>query len=134
MSILVEQLKKEHTVLADALGMIKKAGISSGESKQMLLDAKKALLDHIGKEDSHLYPELKKAAEQNPEIERKLKSFAKDMDEITQFVIQFFTKVETNSYAPLDYAKDFGKLMAVLSSRISREENILYPMYDSLNK
>lgn len=131
MSNLVERLKSDHQVLSKLLVEIKEMGVGTDASKQKLMQAKSALLNHLGQEDKELYPVLKKAAANNEDINRKLTSFGKDMEEITQFVLEFFDNVEKDTYSRMDYAKNFGKLIAVLSGRISREENVLYPLYES---
>ena len=133
MSQLIQNLKSEHHALVEILKRVQVIGPSQSESKQLLLEAKRALLAHLKKEDLELYPKLKEAAKQNEEIDRKVNNFGKDMEEITKFTLQFFDKMESNQYSSLEYAKDFGKLVTILSSRISREENILYPLYETVN-
>ena len=133
MSQLIQYLKSEHHALVEILKRVQVIGPSQSESKQLLLEAKRALLAHLKKEDLVLYPKLKEAAKQNEEIDRKVNNFGKDMEEITKFTLQFFDKMENNQYSPIEYAKDFGKLVTILSSRISREENILYPLYETVN-
>jgi iron-sulfur cluster repair protein YtfE (RIC family) len=133
MSQLIQYLKSEHHALVEILKRVQVIGPSQSESKQLLLEAKRALLAHLKKEDLELYPKLKEAAKQNEEIDRKVNNFGKDMEEITKFTLQFFDKMENNQYSPIEYAKDFGKLVTILSSRISREENILYPLYETVN-
>ena len=133
MSQLIQNLKSEHHALVEILKRVQVIGPSQSESKQLLLEVKKALLAHLKKEDQELYPKLKEAAKQNEEIDRKVNNFGKDMEEITKFTLQFFDKMESNQYSSLEYAKDFGKLVTILSSRISREENILYPLYETVN-
>ncbi|MCP4118801.1 MAG: hypothetical protein GY737_26090 [Desulfobacteraceae bacterium] len=54
MSRLVEELKKEHTVIAGVFNEIKSAGIASKEGQKALLDAKKGLLAHL-KEENTIY-------------------------------------------------------------------------------
>lgn len=133
MSQLIQNLKSEHHALVEILKRVQVIGPSQSESKQLLLEVKKALLVHLKKEDQELYPKLKDAAKQNEEIDRKVNNFGKDMEEITKFTLQFFDKMENNQYSSLEYAKDFGKLVTILSSRISREENILYPLYETVS-
>ncbi|WP_066633573.1 hemerythrin domain-containing protein [Labilibacter marinus] len=130
MSNLIEQLKKEHAALVEILTKVKSLGVSSEESKELLIQAKGALLLHLHKEDKELYPSLKKRGETDEDCERKLKIFAQDMDEITQFVLFFFDQIEKDAFTPMEYAQNFGKLVSTLAGRISREENILYKLYD----
>ncbi|MBP8850771.1 MAG: hemerythrin domain-containing protein, partial [Breznakibacter sp.] len=115
MSQLIQYLKSEHHALVEILKRVQVIGPSQSESKQLLLEAKRALLAHLKKEDLELYPKLKEAAKQNEEIDRKVNNFGKDMEEITKFTLQFFDKMENNQYSPIEYAKDFGKLVTILS-------------------
>ena len=131
MNALINQLRNEHAVLVESLGSVQNVGVGSAESKQMLLKAKSALLAHLGKEDKELYPVLKKAGMTDQNIQRKLDSFGKDMNEITGFVLKFFENIENDKYSQLEFARDFGKMVSLLSGRISREENILYPLYEA---
>lgn len=63
MSVLVERLKREHTVIVDVLNKVKEIGINSKEGQGKLLSIKNALLAHLKVEDEQLYPTLKKEAE-----------------------------------------------------------------------
>ncbi len=131
MSQLVDKLKSDHKTLVELLNKVQKLGVGSEQTKGLLLQAKSTLINHLKKEDQELYPTLHKAAKTNEDIQRRVNSFGKDMEEITKFVLQFFDKIEKGTYTQMDYARNFGKLMSVLNNRISREENILYPLYES---
>lgn len=128
---LVSELKADHQKLVAVLSDIRAKGITSKEGVQLLMSAKSALLAHLKKEDTFLYPEMKLAAEKNPNLKQTLDIFAKDMDKITDQVLAFFNKY-TNGGSGLDFAKDIGGLLSVLGTRIQREENTLYPEYDKL--
>ena len=133
MSQLVEELKKEHTVIAETLKKVKSLGVTSEEGQKTLIAAKGGLLAHLKKEDEQLYPILNKAAESDPNLKRTLDWFAKDMNEISKAALDFFDKYSTAS-SSMEFAKDFGGLSATLSIRISKEENIIYVKYDELKK
>lgn len=130
MNPLIIQLKKEHETLAALLSNVQKLGVNSTESKAVLIKAKSALLAHLKKEDHDLYPILKKAGEKDESINRQINNFGKDMEEISKFALSFFDNIEKDKYSPLEYGKNFGKLISLLSARISREENILYPIFE----
>lgn len=66
MSLLIDELKVDHVVLANMLTEAKNIGASSEKGRKKLLAAKDALLMHLKKEDEKLYPVLRKGAESNP--------------------------------------------------------------------
>jgi hypothetical protein len=57
--------------------------------------------------------------------------FAKDMVVISMAAVEFFDKYSRGGDG-LAFAKDFGRLYATLSQRISREENVLYKKFDEI--
>lgn len=133
MSKLVEELGKEHAVIAETLGKVKSLGLTSEEGQNTLLAAKNGLLEHLKKEDEQLYPVLKNAAESDADLERTLDTFAKDMNEISKAALEFFDKYSTGG-SGMEFAKDLGRLFTTLSQRIRKEENILYQKYDELKE
>lgn len=132
MSQLIEELKKEHTVIVDILNEVSKLGITTKEGQRKLLDAKQGLLAHLKKEDDRLYPVLKTAAEKNPALKQTLDLFAQDMAGISKAAIDFFAKYSQGG-SGLEFARDIGALFTTLKSRIRKEEDILYSEFDRLN-
>ncbi len=133
MSKLVDELKREHSVIVETLNKVKSLSITSEEGQNTLLAAKSGLLAHLKKEDEQLYPVLNNAAESDAVLKRTLDTFAKDMDEISKVALEFFEKYSTGG-SGIEFAKDFGRLYAALSQRISKEENIIYAKYDELKQ
>ena len=133
MTKLVEVLKKEHTVIAEALVNARGQGFTSIEGQKFFLAAKKGLLAHLKKEDVLLYPVLNKAAENDVNLKRTLETFAKDMEEISKVALEFFEKYSDGG-SGLEFGRDFGKFYGLLSQRISKEENIILAKYDELNQ
>ncbi len=131
MSKLVEELKKDHALLAETLKKVKEFGIASSKGQDTLLAAKNSLLAHLKKEDDRLYPVLNKAAENDANLKQYIETFAKDMDEISKIALDFFDKYATGG-SGLEFAGNFGKFFALLSHRISKEEVILYKKYDAV--
>lgn len=131
MSKLIDELKKQHTVIADTLNKIQSLGITTEEGQKTLLAAKKGLLAHLDKEDKELYPVLHKAAESDASLKQTLDTYAKDMDEISKAALGFFEKYSTGG-SGMEFAKDFGRLLGTLSNRIRKEESTLYKKYDEL--
>ncbi|NJD69428.1 MAG: hypothetical protein C3F12_12750 [Candidatus Methylomirabilota bacterium] len=133
MSMLVERLKREHGLLVDTLNKVKELGVGSREGQQKLLSAKIGLLAHLKAEDGQLYPALYQEAKNNEALRRTVEAFARDMETVSKDALHFFEKY-AHGGSGLEFAKDFGRLYAVLSQRISKEEKSLYPEYDKLSR
>lgn len=133
MSVLVEKLKRDHVVIVDILNQVKGMGISSREGLGKLLSVRTALLAHLKAEDEQLYPALKKEAETSDPLKRTLDLFAREMDTISKEALSFLDKYISGG-SGLEFARDFGRLCANLTQRVRKEESILYPEYDKLNR
>ena len=131
MSKLIDELKEEHSMITDALNKVQKAGFSSKEGQRTLLLSKNRLLSHLKKEDEQLYPVLWESAKKDSELKRILDKFAKDMKEISKFVVEFFDKYSEGG-SGIEFAKDYGKFHTVLSSRLRREEVMIFPKYKEI--
>ena len=130
MSKLVSELKGDHEKLSQVLTNAMAKGPTK-EGLQLLTASKAALLAHLKKEDTFLYPELKKASATDPRLKATLDTFAADMDKISKAAIDFFNKWEKGGDG-IEFAKDIGALITVLRTRIHREESSLYPEYDKV--
>lgn len=130
MSKLVTELRSDHERLLQVLNDAKTKGPTK-EGLKLLVASKAALLAHLKKEDTFLYPELYKQAEKNPTLRATIETFASDMDKISKAAIQFFNKWE-NGGDGLEFAKDIGNLVSSIKNRIHREESLLYPEFDKI--
>ncbi len=121
MSALIDELKKDHSEIIDALNEVKELGILSKEGLARLMTAKARLLTHFQKEDEQFYPVLRK----------KLDLQAKDMKNVSRAVQEFFDKY---SKGVLDkkFVGEFESLFVALGKRIWNEEDILYEVYEKL--
>jgi len=128
MGDLIQELKNEHKLIGEILNEVRTFGIGTKAGQDKPFEAKNGLLAHLKKEDQHLYPVLNKAAESDDRLKSTLKTFGKDMDAISKAALDFFAKYAHGGEG-LEFSRDFGRLMATLSSRISREENILYEVW-----
>lgn len=131
MSKLVDELKKEHLKIAEILGEVNSLGITTPEAQKLLLSAKQGLLSHLSKEDKFLYPVLRREAESNEGLKRTLEIFAKDMEGISKVALEFFEKYAQGG-SGFEFGKDFGRLFSNLSTRIMKEEKILYQKFDDI--
>ena len=131
MSKLIDELKKEHTRITTTLNKVEKIGAFSKKGQEVLLSAKSTLLSHLKKEDEQLYPVLRESAKKDTALKRTLDMFAKDMEEISKSVLEFFDKYSEGG-SGMEFAVDYGRFFAALSSRIRREEDILYAKYNEI--
>ncbi len=125
MSVLIEELKKDHSEIVAILNEVKELGILSKEGQAKLLSAKAHLLRHLNKEDEQLYPVLRKKAEKNKNLKNALDLFAIDMENVSSVVQEFFDKF-ARGVSGKELQKEFENLCEALDKRISNEEDILY--------
>lgn len=128
---LTQALKEHHIRLLSILQLAKINGFAAPETKELLRSVRTTLLDHLRKEDIELYPALHTAAIKDPAIKETLDIFAKDMAETSDVAISFFKKLDQGE-TDHDLSKEFGLLQAKLVSRIRREEELLYPLYEQI--
>ena len=133
MSKLIDELREEHTIIAATLNKIEKIGVFSKKGQDVLFSAKSTLLSHLKKEDEQLYPVLHESAKKDTVLKRTLDMFAKDMEKISKSVLEFFDKYSEGGTG-MAFARDYGQFFAALSSRIRREEDILYTKYNEITK
>ncbi|MCP3920995.1 MAG: hemerythrin domain-containing protein [Desulfobacterales bacterium] len=131
MSKLINDLTNEHQTVIGILNEVASLNIASDEAREKLKTVKDALINHIKKEDSQLYPFLNKQAETNTSLKSKLNMFAKDMDSVTKSVFEFFDNYE-NEESNHEFAKSFGRLVGMLKTRIMKEEKVIYKEYENL--
>ena len=136
MSILIEELKKEHSEILATLNEVKQLGILSEEGQDRLISLEVGLLAHLEMEDDQLYPALKKEAEHSNSIKDTLELFAIDMENVSKIVREFFEKYsEGFSGVELDQlSEDFENLFSALTKRICNEEESLYEEYETLDR
>ena len=136
MSILIEELKKEHSEILTTLNEVKELGILSKEGQDKLLSLEVGLLAHLEMEDEQLYPALKKEAEHSNSMKDTLELFAMDMESVSKIVREFFEKY-SEGFSGMDLkelSEDFENLLAALTKRIGNEEESLYEEYETLNR
>jgi len=132
MSILIEELKKEHSEILAALNEIKELGILSKEGQGKLMSLEVSLLAHLEIEDEQLYPALRKEAEHSNSIKDTLDLFTMDMENVSKIVRKFFEKY-SEGFSGMEISEDFENLLAALTKRICNEEESLYEEYEILD-
>ncbi len=136
MSLLIEELKKEHSEILATLNEVKKLGILSKEGQEKLLSLEVSLLAHLEMEDDQLYPALKKEAEHSNSIKDTIDLFAIDMENVSKIVRDFFEKYSEgfSDMEPDELSQDFENFYEALTKRIGNEEDSLYEEYETMNR
>ena len=129
MTVIIEELKREHSEIIDSLKKVKELGVVTREGQAVLLSLKVALLAHLKKEDDHLYPALRKEAEHNKLIMNALSLCKIDMENVSKVVMEFFDRFSKGDLGE-DIQGEFEKVLDALDKRIKDEEEILYREYE----
>ena len=129
---LVEELKKGHSLVIEALNQARKLGIDTKEGQNEILSAKDTILAHMKKEDEEFYPVLRKAAESNSKLNELIAEFDKDIKEISHYSIEFFDN--KNAVMGSNLAAETEKFIAILDRRILREETFLFEEFKKLTQ
>jgi len=136
MSILIEELKKEHSELLATLSKVKELGILSKEGQDKLMSLEVSLHANLEMEDEQLYPALRKEAEHSNSIKDTLELFAIDMENVSKIVREFFEEY-SEGFSGVELNKlsdDFENFFTALTKRICNEEESLYEEYETLGR
>jgi hypothetical protein len=131
MSALIDEFKREHSEIVDALKEVKALGILTKEGQAKLMSVKPSLIEHLSKEDKKLYPVLWKEAEQNRKLKADLDVFAKDWEGVSVFAFGFLDKYK-KGLLRARLLRGFETLNFVLLNRMRNEEKFLYDAYDKI--
>jgi iron-sulfur cluster repair protein YtfE (RIC family) len=129
---LIEELRNEHISIVETINNIEKLGIYTREGISELLYAKMEFIAHLKKEDTELYPKLKKIAEYDKEFRKKLDHLSRNLEEVTQFVLKFFDQYSAGG-ADIQFKSDCERLYSILKARILNEE-LLFKEYEKLKQ
>ncbi len=133
MSILIEELKKEHSDILATLNEVKELGILTKEGQDKLMDLEASLFAHLEMEDDQLYPALRKEAEHRNSLKNILDLFAMEMEDVSKIVQEFFEKY-SDEFSGTELSEDFENLCTALNKRICNEEETLYGEYETLDR
>ena len=133
-SSLIIDLVDEHKQILHFFEEIQKIGLSSEQKFELLLKIKDLLLNHLNKEDNHLYPPLTDKAKSDSFLQIKLNTFGTEMDNITAWVNDFYNKYTSPAdLSKPSYPKDIAYFLFTLKNRVMKEEISIYKAYDELN-
>ena len=131
MSALIKKLKEEHASILTTLEELRQLKTDTQNRQYKFLAAKDLLISHIEREDAEFYPPLLMAAEKDKYLKQTLTMFAADMSAISRSVFSFYEQYDMLKSDP-DFSIIFEDLLILLSTRVEREERILFPKYEDL--
>jgi len=133
MSKLVSELIQEHKEITAILLELQKTGASTAKGMDLLIQSKSSLLNHLTKEDDHLYPPLYEKAKSDSSFKRTLDTFGTEMDQLTEFVVDFYKKyTNNNNINKTEFAKDISFFIVGFKNRILKEEVAIYKSFEKL--
>jgi len=133
MSTFIDDLKKDHQKLLGTLQEAQALGWGTCAGRIKLLECKELLVAHLNKENTRLYPEMRKCSHDNASTEKTVGDFTSEMESLTKDVVAFIANADKMTLG-MDYARELGKIISIVKRRISREETLLYPLYEKLAK
>ena len=95
------------------------------------MEVKDLLLPHLEKEDTELYPALRKASETDQKLKANMDLFEEQIMVVSEVAEDFFKRYKLGC-SGLEFIQDFGSFMIMLKDRMAREENILFAEYERL--
>ena len=120
MSVLIEEFKKEHSVIIEALKEVEELGVPTKEGHAQLMILTVYLLNHLWNEDQSLYPVLRKESEHNKKLKETLSSFDNSLggihEEMQNFITKYYKGVIDNNFQ-----REYKRLFGALSKRIEYE-------------
>ena len=131
MTKLIKALRNDHRVI---LLLLKKSGatnLTSKEREAFLITVKTLLNQHLAIEDKKLYPKMNELAADNNNVGDVVKEFSVGLESIGSIIMNFFDNCEKNSQE-IHTNSDYSKILKLLEIRIKKEEEKLYPLFDSL--
>lgn len=98
-----------------------------------LVEFATAFTSHIKLEDEQLYGYLKILASSKSELEQQIVSdFSKEMKQISSSIFNILSHspyIPVSKHTVSKFIVEFEKVGKLLTDRIEREENVLYPIY-----
>lgn len=124
---LTDALREQHAQLYVLLDEVRRQGVACAEGRARLRRAHEAMLAHLTLEDSRLYPALRA----HPATAGLARRYAGEMQQLTPALLAFFDSYDEGSIDPAAFGRSLDQLLLVLRQRIAREEDHLYPAYET---
>ncbi len=131
---LVESLEKDHREL---VALFKEIGQCAkldeyGDVPALLLSFKTRLEAHLIAENVRFYNYVENTLQDDAENSMLIRSFRREMNSIARGVVDFVKKYQVASFdarGRAEFMEDYSTVGGLLTQRIEREENSLYPLY-----
>ncbi|MFD2265210.1 hemerythrin domain-containing protein [Lacibacterium aquatile] len=131
MATIVSRLKHDHGALRDVLEKVRLEGIGTEAGRKTLLTARALFVEHIQREDRDFYPDFKRLAHERGGQAATADQFADEMGDLGAQVLGFFDKYKDGG-SGMEFARDFGRMHAMLNARLRKEEGILYAKFEEM--
>ncbi|MAI90303.1 hemerythrin domain-containing protein [Ponticaulis sp.] len=122
MIALLETLELEHVAILNTLKAARMAGVHTEAGRELLVNARALIMEHLRKEDEFVYTRM----HDDPEAGAVSDQFCDEMRGLAPVLNTFFDKYETSEHAS-EFSGELGRLLGILQKRITREEFLLYP-------
>jgi hemerythrin-like domain-containing protein len=130
----LKRLSTEHVELEQALAGIRPRQFRTEEGRSRLFRVHDLFLAHIHEEESDFYPVLEKAATADARIAEHLRRMSDDLKIVAGLAEEFFRKYQQGEPKLIEFATDHGALLTILKIRLKREEQTLFPLFESLSR
>lgn len=131
MATIVSSLKHDHGALRNVLEKVRQEGIGTEAGRKTLLTARTLFIEHIQREDRDFYPDFKRLAHEKGGQAETADHFADEMSDLGGQVLGFFDKYKDGG-SGMEFARDFGRMHAMLNARLRKEEGILYAKFEEM--
>ncbi|MGB7192496.1 MAG: hemerythrin domain-containing protein [Collimonas pratensis] len=133
---LIPQLKGDHAALLLMYSTVanKMSADKWDAVPAALREMRMAMYGHLLTEGVKLYSYMRRSLAEDPALHDVYRSYKREMDGIGRVAFDFFDKYQGKEWvvsrdARVTFKDEFENLGKVLVDRITREENILYPLY-----
>ena len=126
---LLQELTQEHERIGAHLRNVYTLGASSPQARKELRTVRDLLMLHFQRENEEFFPRLRQAAARDKVLKSHLDAFEAENQVIADAMLQFFSTYDSADVSSFHFARDFGALWALITSRMRREENRLFPAY-----
>jgi hemerythrin-like domain-containing protein len=131
---LIHRLSSEHSEIEQAFAGLRPHQFRTDEGRDRLTRVRDLLRAHAAGEEQELYPVLRRAAAQDGRIAGQLGRLTDDLRIVTGLTDEFFRRYEIGVPQLVEFTTDHAALLAVLRSRLKREEQTIFPLYETLSR
>lgn len=131
MKRLTDRFRQDHEDILRALVDAKQKQVSTPDGFIKLREAMDRLLDHVESEDRNFYPVLRRAAGDDTKLHTMLDLFETEMKDVTGKVHAFRERY-TDDCSSMDCITEFGTIFMLVRNRMAKEENVLFPEFETL--